>query len=127
MSQYVNNVCKMAGQTRNEISDEYLRLICKNAQFLRFVSTRSIAEEFENSPDNGLKLSKLCFKFLYISNLFIVFLATAIECDMYGTPKWYLLLRGYSMFQSDYNRAPGASSKDLDEDFKVLKVGCFFN
>ena len=58
MSQYVSNVCKVAGQPRSNISDEFLRLVCKNAQFLRCISTRSIKEELETSTDNGLKISK---------------------------------------------------------------------
>lgn len=45
---------------------------------------------------------------------------------MYGTPKWYLLLRAYAMFQSDRNRAPGVSTADLDEDVKTIKVSILF-
>eukprot|EP00339_Tiarina_fusa_P013613 CAMPEP_0117006030 /NCGR_PEP_ID=MMETSP0472-20121206/6410_1 /TAXON_ID=693140 ORGANISM="Tiarina fusus, Strain LIS" /NCGR_SAMPLE_ID=MMETSP0472 /ASSEMBLY_ACC=CAM_ASM_000603 /LENGTH=422 /DNA_ID=CAMNT_0004707391 /DNA_START=149 /DNA_END=1417 /DNA_ORIENTATION=+ len=106
MSHYVDNVCKISGKPRSDISEEYLRLVCKNAQFLRCVATRSMAQEFELSADNGMKITE------------------AIECDMYGTPKWYLVLRGYSKFQIDYNRAPGVCVKDLDEDCKVLKRYC---
>lgn len=57
MSQYVNNVCKMSGRSRTEISDNYLRLVCKNAQFLRCISTSSLEKEFELTVDNGLRIS----------------------------------------------------------------------
>mmetsp|Transcript_11308 Transcript_11308/g.13986 ORF Transcript_11308/g.13986 Transcript_11308/m.13986 type:complete len:118 (+) Transcript_11308:1282-1635(+) len=43
---------------------------------------------------------------------------------MYGTPKWYLLLRGYQRFQTNYNRAPGADENDLDADRIALKNYC---
>ena len=41
---------------------------------------------------------------------------------MYGTPKWYLALRGYYYFIDNYNRAPGSIDAELEQDALILKV-----
>ena len=42
--------------------------------------------------------------------------------DMYGTPKWLLCLKAVEQFITDYSRAPGYTSEDLDTDAIALRV-----
>ena len=58
VTQYINDVLRLSGRTSHTLSDDYIRLVCKNAHHLCVVETRSLAQEMEPSADNGLRISK---------------------------------------------------------------------
>jgi len=104
VTQYVNDVLRLSGGSARALSEEYIRLVCKNAHYLCAVETRSLAQEMEGCAENGERINE------------------AIDMDMHGTPKWSLCLRAYDRFITNYNRAPGSSAAELESDFKALKT-----
>lgn len=130
VSGIVNEILSSLGKDPSVISQDYIASICQNAHFLGAVTTRSLSQELEPTPDNGELISKLLFLFCKIINFnsvcYLCFRTdNAIEGDMYQTPVWYLIFRGVHSFYELHQRIPGAHNDELDSDIPLLKV-CFF-
>ncbi|XP_062582534.1 NEDD8-activating enzyme E1 regulatory subunit-like isoform X1 [Saccostrea cucullata] len=86
------------------ISDQEIKLFCKNAAFVRVLRCRSLAEEYEsqavNTQDIGSHLE---------------------DEDGESELIFYPLLRGVNRFYEEYNRYPGEDNDQVEPDVQLLK------
>ncbi|XP_061197128.1 NEDD8-activating enzyme E1 regulatory subunit-like isoform X2 [Saccostrea echinata] len=86
------------------ISDQEIKLFCKNAAFVRVLRCRSLAEEYEsqavNTQDIGSHLE---------------------DEDGESELIFYPILRGVNRFYEEYNRYPGEDNDQVEPDVQLLK------
>jgi len=95
----VSKILKSVGKPEDAISHDDVRLFCRNAQFLRFVRTRSLTEEYTTetaAKDN-------------------------ISSSLYDNGIFYVLLRAVDRFYSKQGRFPGWKDDQVQTDLPLLK------
>ncbi|KAJ8249407.1 hypothetical protein GJAV_G00234470 [Gymnothorax javanicus] len=103
VSKYVESLLQTVGKPTESISEQEIKLFCKNAAFLRVVRCRSLAEEYGvdsfskdeitscmDSPDSEMVL--------------------------------YLMLRAVDRFYQQHSRYPGVYNYQVEEDIGQLKT-----
>eukprot|EP00743_Colponemidia_sp_Colp-15_P002951 GILK01003192.1.p1 GENE.GILK01003192.1~~GILK01003192.1.p1 ORF type:complete len:545 (-),score=108.62 GILK01003192.1:57-1649(-) len=99
----VRGILQSLNKPTDSISDEYIRLVCKNSQQLQFIRYRTLEEEYSDSTAHIENISE-GFYDEDTSNL-----------------QWYLAYRAASKFYSLHNRYPGAKDSDIAGDFPQLR------
>jgi len=92
-----------ASKLQNHITDENIKMFCKNAAFLQVVRCRSLATEHDS---NTTKVAQHGLLF-----------DDADSCDLI----YYVLLRAIDRFFIDFNRYPGEYSDMIEVDIPSLK------
>lgn len=86
------------------ISDQEIKLFCKNSAFVRILRCTSLAEEYNsqtvNTQDIGSHLE---------------------DEDGESEMIFYVLLRGVDRFYEEYNRYPGGDNDQVEPDVQLLK------
>jgi amyloid beta precursor protein binding protein 1 len=97
----VRNILTKLGRPPTSISEDEVRLMCKNALTLRVLRFRSLKDELTalNRDELAMQLT-----------------------DPSSTAGWYVLFRAVDDFYKKYNRYPGDKlDDDLEKDFNALK------
>ncbi|XP_064646486.1 NEDD8-activating enzyme E1 regulatory subunit-like isoform X2 [Lineus longissimus] len=100
----VHQILQHLAKPQDCISDNYVRLFCKNAAFLRAIHFRSLSEEY--TPQTA-KVGDLGMNLEDTDNSDVVF---------------YVLLRAVDRFYSEYNRYPGYYDDQVETDVSNLKT-----
>ncbi|XP_048731637.1 NEDD8-activating enzyme E1 regulatory subunit-like isoform X2 [Ostrea edulis] len=86
------------------ITDQEIKLFCKNAAFVQVLRCRSLAQEYNsqtaNTQDIGSHLE---------------------DEDEESELIYYVLLRGVDRFYEEYNRYPGGDNDQVEPDVQLLK------
>ncbi|XP_065145361.1 NEDD8-activating enzyme E1 regulatory subunit [Paramisgurnus dabryanus] len=103
VSKHVESLLQSVGKPPESISEQEIKLFCKNSAFLRVVQCRSLSEEYSvdtfskdeitscmDSPDNEMVL--------------------------------YLMLRSVERFYQQHSRYPGVYNYQVEEDINKLKL-----
>ncbi|XP_020344819.1 NEDD8-activating enzyme E1 regulatory subunit-like isoform X2 [Oncorhynchus kisutch] len=103
VSKHVESLLQSVGKPSESISEQDIKLFCKNAAFLRVVRCRSLAEEYSVETVNK----------------------DAITCSMDGADGemvLYLMLRSVDRFYQQHSRYPGVYNYQVEEDISKLKL-----
>ncbi|XP_028665555.1 NEDD8-activating enzyme E1 regulatory subunit [Erpetoichthys calabaricus] len=102
VSNYVASLLQSVGRPSESISEQEIRLFCKNAAFLRVVRCRSLAEEYNAENVNKDEISS------YMDNP---------DSEMV----LYLMLRTVDRFYQQHGRYPGVYNCQVEDDIGKLK------
>ncbi|XP_045544992.1 NEDD8-activating enzyme E1 regulatory subunit isoform X2 [Salmo salar] len=103
VSKHVESLLQSVGKPSESISEQDIKLFCKNAAFLRVVRCRSLAEEYSVETVNK----------------------DEITCTMDGADGemvLYLMLRSVDRFYQQHSRYPGVYNYQVEEDISKLKL-----
>lgn len=103
VSKYVESLLQSVGKPTESISEQDIKLFCKNSAFLRAVSCRSLAEEY--SVDSFFKDE-------------ITSCMDSPDSEMV----LYLMLRSVDRFYQQHSRYPGVYNYQVEEDIGQLKL-----
>jgi len=100
---YVKQTLEKFGKPATDITNEYIKLFCKNCLVLRVIRYRTLEEELVNPLAPNLQANMIDF----------------ITMEP-GNGVWYVLLRAAERFYAEFHRYPG-ERKDYAEDYFDLK------
>jgi amyloid beta precursor protein binding protein 1 len=98
---YLNGILASVGKSPHSINESEIKLFCRNAAFICFIRTRSLAEEMKTPNLEELSL--------HLSN----------PDD--NLMQYYVLLRACDRFYHQFKMYPGAGEQSLDYDAGQLK------
>lgn len=103
VAQHVETLLQSLGKPSESISEQDIRLFCKNAAFLRVVRCRSLAEEYSVESVNKDEI-------------------TSCMDNSDSEMVLYLMLRSVDRFYQQHSRYPGVSNYQVEEDISRLKL-----
>uniref|UniRef100_A0A673YBQ7 NEDD8-activating enzyme E1 regulatory subunit n=1 Tax=Salmo trutta TaxID=8032 RepID=A0A673YBQ7_SALTR len=103
VSKHVESLLQSVGKPSESISEQDIKLFCKNAAFLRVVRCRSLAEEYSVETVNKDEIT-----------------CTMDSAD--GEMVLYLMLRSVDRFYQQHSRYPGVYNYQVEEDISKLKL-----
>ncbi|KAF3686539.1 NEDD8-activating enzyme E1 regulatory subunit APP-BP1 Amyloid protein-binding protein 1 [Channa argus] len=103
VSKHVECLLKSVGKPPESISEQDIKLFCKNASFLRVVHCRSLAEEYSVDSVNKDEI-------------------TSCMDNPDGEMVFYLMLRAVDRFYQQHSRYPGVYNYQVEEDISKLKL-----
>ncbi|KAK9971919.1 hypothetical protein ABG768_025259 [Culter alburnus] len=103
VSKHVETLLQSVGKTPESISEQEIKLFCKNTAFLRVVRCRSLAEEYSVDTFNKDEITS-CMD--------------STDSDMV----LYLMLRSVDRFYQQHSRYPGVYNYQVEEDINKLKL-----
>ncbi|XP_074640964.1 NEDD8-activating enzyme E1 regulatory subunit-like isoform X2 [Tubulanus polymorphus] len=99
----VHHILLRIGKPLDQISENYIKMFCKNAAFLRVVRCRPLSEE--HNP----QLAKVADIAMHLE-----------DCEN-SDGIFYVLMRGVDRFHVEYNRYPGYYEDQVETDVSNLK------
>lgn len=103
VSKHVESLLQSVGKPTESITEQEIKLFCKNAAFLRMVSCRSLAEEFGPDTFNRDEI-------------------TSCMDNPDSEMALYLMMRSIDRFYQQHSRYPGVYNYQVEEDISKLKV-----
>uniref|UniRef100_Q7SXP2-2 Isoform 2 of NEDD8-activating enzyme E1 regulatory subunit n=1 Tax=Danio rerio TaxID=7955 RepID=Q7SXP2-2 len=103
VSKHVEMLLQSVGKTPESISEQEIKLFCKNAAFLRVVRCRSLADEYSVDTFNKDEITS-CMD--------------SPDSEMV----LYLMLRSVDRFYQQHSRYPGVYNYQVEEDINKLKL-----
>uniref|UniRef100_A0A9J8C9M1 NEDD8-activating enzyme E1 regulatory subunit n=1 Tax=Cyprinus carpio carpio TaxID=630221 RepID=A0A9J8C9M1_CYPCA len=103
VSKHVEALLQSFGKPPESISEQEIKLFCKNAAFLRVVRCRSLAEEYSMDTFNKDEITS-CMD--------------SADSEMV----LYLMLRSVDRFYQQHSRYPGVYNYQVEEDINKLKL-----
>ncbi|KAJ7985949.1 hypothetical protein DPEC_G00345760 [Dallia pectoralis] len=103
VSKHVEFLLQSVGKPSETISEQDVKLFCKNAAFLRVVCCRSLAEEYGAESLNRDEI-------------------TSCMDSADGEMVLYLMLRSVGRFYQQHSRYPGVYDYQVEEDISKLKL-----
>ncbi|XP_030620727.1 NEDD8-activating enzyme E1 regulatory subunit isoform X1 [Chanos chanos] len=103
VSKHVEALLQSVGKPPESISEQDIKLFCKNAAFLRVVRCRSLAEEYSVESFNKDEITS-CMD--------------SPDSEMV----LYLMLRSVDRFYQQHSRYPGVYNYQVEEDISKLKL-----
>lgn len=103
VSKHVESLLHSVGKPPESISEQEIKLFCKNAAFLRVVRCRSLAEEYSVDTFNKDEITS-CMD--------------SPDSEMV----LYLMLRSVERFYQQHSRYPGVYNYQVEEDINKLKL-----
>ncbi|TRY69781.1 hypothetical protein DNTS_006011 [Danionella cerebrum] len=103
VSKYIETLLQSVGKTPESISEQEIKLFCKNAAFLRVVCCRSLAEEYSLDTFNKDEITS-CMD--------------SPDSEMV----LYLMLRSVNRFFQQHSRYPGVYNYQVEDDINKLKL-----
>jgi len=99
---YVEDTLSSLGRPSSEIDPEYVKLFCKNAQYLRLIRGRSLEQEYTRETAN------------------IDLLTSSLE-EPENNAVFYVLLRAADRFYAAHGHYPGWTDDRVKADIPLLK------
>lgn len=99
----VYQLLQSLSKSETYVSEQEIKLFCKNAAFLHVIRCRSIEQEYTPEKSRSSEIAS------HLDNP---------DSEMV----WYVLLRAVGRFYSEYNRYPGYYADDVETDIVNLKV-----
>ncbi|XP_020333703.1 NEDD8-activating enzyme E1 regulatory subunit [Oncorhynchus kisutch] len=103
VSKHVESLLQSVGKPSESISEQDIKLFCKNAAFLRVVRCRSLVEEYSVETVNKDAI-------------------TSCMDSADGEMVLYLMLRSVDRFYQQHSRYPGVYNYQVEEDISKLKL-----
>jgi len=106
VKKYVKHTLQHFGKSGNEISDQSIKLFCRNSLLLKVIKYRTLEDELNHPLVENLQSQMMDF---------------LQEVPEPGNGIWYILLRAAERFYTEHKRYPG-KRKDYAEDYYSLKT-----
>nr|XP_023646651.1 NEDD8-activating enzyme E1 regulatory subunit isoform X2 [Paramormyrops kingsleyae] len=103
VAKHVESLLQSVGKPPESITEQDIKLFCKNAAFLRVVHCRSLADEYSVESLNKDEITS-CMD--------------SPDCEMV----LYLMLRSIDRFHQQHSRYPGVYNYQVEEDIGKLKL-----
>jgi len=104
----LQNTLKSFGLPEDKISDDEIRLFCKNSLFLHVIRYSTLVDEMDASKINVGNLSMSLVDWFSVD-------------ESPGEGCWYLALRAADRFYLEQGRFPGENTNTHEQDFVALR------
>jgi len=105
---FLQATLKTLGLPEDKISDDEIRLFCKNSLFLHVIRYSSLVDEMDPAKVN-------------VENISMTLVDWASGDEAPGEGCWYLAMRAADRFYMEHGRFPGEKTNNHEQDFVALR------